>query len=1146
MKKGLLVWIAFCLCWVTTVAQSDMGARMAARANVEAYDEEAGIMKSAYRESPYFLEFTGRWTQKRTDSSVVYSREMDVEKFWKDYRVSLNVRCGRACRVMLNGKVVGYGDDSRHWNEFALNDFLKYGKKNTLSIEALKNPHEALLERDDLMEGLNGEPYLLFKGNPNVADLTLMADYEPLTKSGTLSIDVDVFSSKKKGKVYLEVEVWDPRGRTFDRMGRWVVFEKTTNVQVDMSRTWGEVEPWTAETPNLYTAVIRLRNEDMEEEELVGARFGFRRVEVKENLLLLNGKPLTLKGVTYGINHTEGQTGRERIRHDLQTMKQNNINAVRTSKYSPMEPYFYQLCDEMGFYVVCDANLLPSSTQQHAVATDKDFIPLFERRVENMYGKYKNHPSIVAWSLGESRDNGICMAAAYKRLKQIDQNRPVVFAGAEYTENTDIIALMQPTIQVLRQSLEKDSDRPYLMLASVDDDNFVSLETLWTQVETHRNLQGGFVDQWPLGRTKLADLKALYSPFDVHLLKTTIDDAEFTVYNRNDFLNFSNYILEYTIFTNLRSSITAGDLPMAIDGGGVESVKLRMPPIDLQVGEEVFIRFDLQRRKASVTEPSLGTVVFPLPYANAPKREFVNQPAYGSGSLKVDSIDVDNTRGLEISNQELGIPSIWFKTKEAQIKCYFYTGYDLMDYSPALQFGGHTDWQREVVAITHRSPDANTVCVDAMLQYKSSGRTMCDVRVTYTFFGTGDVVVDYTLSPTDAFRGDLAPQLMVNLPQREDDNLTWFGLDREVCFSQRGSGVPGIYSEKMEKMNGATRQQVRWCANVKENNNLYLALLGSPFTLKVNERKLLLSPAADSKAFRLHLRGYSDERVVSKYRNDTVYATDTLRQRPEDFYSVEMPVVKTGAVDPPLIKAAEPRFSQPLTVSIVAPTEGVIRYTLDGSEPSAASPLYTAPFTLTTTTVVKARVYDKDGNPSFTATRKFNYDYIVKTSFSQKPNTPFNLGTDTLLFDGERSSIVDLQHGWLGFSGNGVTTTIELSKPIDVEFVTLRYAHSPETWAFAPRQVTIFLSSDGQTYTDTLHVDMPFDPASVEFNSPQVVELKVPVDKPGIGFLKIEARSIGTVPAWHRAKGLNPWLLMDEIEVGENTPTIEPIEPNTR
>ena len=1073
MKKGLLFLVVLNLCWVSAMAQKDDGARIEARSSIEAYEDDAGIMKLAYRESPYFMEFTGRWNQKQTDSSIIYSREVEVEKFWKDYCVLLNVRCGRACRVKLNEKVVGYGDDSRHWNEFGLDNFLKYGKKNILVIEALKNPRGALLECSDQMEGLNGEPYLLFKGDPNVANLTLTADYEVRTSAGTLSIDASVFNSKKKGKYYLEVEVWDPKGHTFDRMGRWVVFDKTSTVVVDMSRTWNGVEPWTAETPNLYTAVVRLRNEDMEEEELVGTRFGFRRVEVNDGLLLLNGKPLTLKGVTYGLKHTEGHAGRERIRQDLQAMKQNNINAVRTSRYSPLDPYFYQLCDEMGFYVVCDANLLPSSTKQHAVATDKDYIPLFMRRVENLYGKYKNHPSIIAWSLGESHDNGICMAAAYKRLKQLDQTRPVIFAGAEHTEYTDVIALIQPTVSVLRQSLEKASDRPYLMLSSVKEDNFAALDDLWSLVETRRNFQGGFVNQWPLSKKYLSDLKLLYGPLDVHLVKTNIDDAEFTVYNTNVFSDFRKYILEYTIFTNLRHSITAGDLPVAIDGGGVEAVKLRIPPVDLQPGEEMFVLFELETRGNN--SRVIDEVVIPLSSNSQPKHLFVNR-----GTLDVESCNVDSNALM-------------------------------------LQFADRQDWVPEVVASSRRAEDSGIVCIDAMIQYKSSGRHMCDVRETYTFFGTGDVVVDYIVSPTDDFRGNLTPQVMLSLPQGEADSLTWFGLLRETNFLSRGMGYPGIYTEMMEKLNGSTLQQVRWCAR----NNQYIALIGTLFTMNISGNRLTLTPASNSKTFRLHLKKFSQD------------------QTPQDFYGTEMPMVKSNILDSPIIKSSEARFTQPMTVSITSPSEGVIRYTLDGSEPTENSMLYEGPITLTSTTVVKARVYGSKSNPSFTATRKFNYDYIIRTTFSQKPNTPFNLGADTLLFDGERSTIDDLQQGWLGFSGRGVTTTVELSKPIDIDAVTLRYAHFPEMWAFVPQQVTIFLSSDGQSFPDTVNVSLPFDPTLEENNNPQVVELSVPVKKDSVGFLKIKAQSIGSVPAWHRAKGLNPWLLMDEIEVSESTSSKE-------
>ena len=110
------------------------------RSNVVAYDDDGAIEKLAYRESPYYMELAGSWKQRRTDSSVIYTRQIEVDRVWKDYLVYLNVRCGRACRVYINDKVVGYADDSRNWNEFLLNKYLKYGKFNTLAIEALKHP----------------------------------------------------------------------------------------------------------------------------------------------------------------------------------------------------------------------------------------------------------------------------------------------------------------------------------------------------------------------------------------------------------------------------------------------------------------------------------------------------------------------------------------------------------------------------------------------------------------------------------------------------------------------------------------------------------------------------------------------------------------------------------------------------------------------------------------------------------------------------------------------------------------------------------------------------------------------------------------------------------------------------------------------
>lgn len=1138
MRKGLLIIFALLLCSFIAESQNGDGTRLPARANVVPYDDEDAIVKGEYRESPYYMELTGRWDQRQTDSSRSYTREIEVEKYWKDYCVTLNVRGSYACRVFLNGKLVGYGDDSRHWNEFALDGFLKYGKTNELRIDFLKHPEGALLECESGEVGLNGEPYLLFKSDPNIADMTLVGDYDAASATGSLAVDATIFSSKRKGRYYLEVEIWDPQNHSFDRMGRWVVFDGKSEMLVDMSRSWPNVAPWTAETPNLYTAVLRLRDEEMEVEEVVGARFGFRRVEVKDGLLKINGTTVTLKGVNIADNSTGEYNSRQMLRSLMQNLKDNNINAVRTSRFSPTIPCFYELCDEYGLYVICDANLMPASSQRQAVATDKNFIPLFERRVENLYGMYKNYTSIIAWSLGDTRDNGVCMGAAYKRLKTIEKNRPVIFSGAEFSSNTDIVAFINPDQQLLRQAVSKSGDRPFLVLAAHEE----GFGKIWDKVVNTRTLQGAFVDEWPM--RMLPEVKHLYSPFDVHLSKKTIDDAEFTVYNRNDFADFSQYLLDYTIYTNLRPSITGGDLPLAIRGGGVEVAKLRVPPVNLQAGEELFVRFDLSRRKKAGARllsgtNNLGTVVFPLSDRSGEKKML----DLGNRKLLATFESLD---GRERCRVHTLTNEVAFNLADGTMEWLTSGMGQLPIDSLSLFFENHRDWKCSLAAISHNQPSPGVYSVDAMLRYHSrEGALMCDVRQTYTVFVTGDVVIDYIIAPTDQVHETLVPRVELLHTFGAGDTLSWFGLDRETPYGHSSSAIPGTYRQTLP--HGMIRDDNRWCALADTAyKGLFIDVPDTHFTFMADTGKLWITPCISTPmkpSFRLHLRGFSPKRfnISSVFVNMEDYVKQTQGgERVEDFVGITYPRVATGMLEPPVITVTEARFSAPMTVTISSHqsdrqlnSQTIIRYTLDGSEPDENSPIYKGPITLTTTTMVKARAFGKEMPPSFTAMRKFNYDYIVSTIFSRKPNTPFNVGTDTILFDGEKGLVSDLQRGWLGFSGSGVEATVMLAKQVDIEYLTLRFAHVPDNWAFAPEQVSVLLSADGEHYTDTLQVSMPFNPAASEENNSREVEVKVPVMKDGVASLKIVIRALDAVPSWHRAKGLKPWILMDEIEISE-------------
>lgn len=989
MSSCKVVKLALCASIILNVhINLVMGQVLPARAEVTPYYDDASVERLDYRNSPYFMELSGSWRPQLTDSSVRYTREVEAEKSWKDYRVYLNVRAGRGVRVFVNDREIGSADDSRHWNEFLISSALRYDRTNTITVEALKQPQGALLEDASLRVGLNGDPYLLFKNDPNVADYTVVADYDAASSTGTLTVTASVFYGKKKGKYYLETELLDPKGHSFDRMGRWVVFNGRNEETVDISRSWAGVTPWSAESPTLYTLIVRLRNEKMEEEETVGTRFGFRRVEIKDGELQVNGKAITLKGITYGVEFTEGS--REQMRAAIEQMRRNNINAVRTARISPISPWFYELCDRYGLYVICDANLMPLSEQHHAVATDQDYIPLFERRVENLYGKYKNHTSIIAWSLGNTRDNGVCMTAAYKRLKAKEKFRPVIFAGADYGESTDIIAPVRPKADELRKALQKQGTRPFVMLSAVDEAGFASLQPLWQLVGSRHQLQGGFVDVWPMNATMLSELKHLYRPFDVTLAKLTPDEGEFVVYNHFDFSNFSRYSLEFNIFTNLRPSITGGDLPVAVPAGGSDKVSMRIPPLELQAGEEAFVRFTLTERR---TRTNVGTVEIPL--ANSDK----GRP-YG-----------------ELADMQA-------VTQRAAV-------------SPQLVFLDHTDWTCTCIDSLERRPEAGVLCMDRILRYKSAeGVIMCDVSTTCTQFGTGDIRVDYTVAPSYRSRGGkLHPAVLVN---HRCDSVTWFGLDREVIFATGNSGLAGIYTAASP----LNRQQVRWCAVHGAGESLFVEAGRSSF--EAYKDYIIVVPQEAGSAFGVHLKPYG---------------------------------------------------------------EGNPAYLGDIALPAYPSALQLPP------------------PPASTATK------IDKVIFSRKASTPYNVGTDTILIDGEKGTVDELSRGWAGFAAEPPVVTLQLAEPQRLQHILMRCAHAPATWAFAPQQVAAVFSVDGERFSDTVVVELPFDPAAEDEAGPRVVEIVIPVPDRETQYIRLIPQTLATIPAWHRAKGLKPWLLMDEIEV---------------
>ena len=167
------------------------------------------------------------------------------------------------------------------------------------------------------------------------------------------------------------------------------------------------------------------------------------------------------------------------------------------------------------------------------------------------------------------------------------------------------------------------------------------------------------------------------------------------------------------------------------------------------------------------------------------------------------------------------------------------------------------------------------------------------------------------------------------------------------------------------------------------------------------------------------------------------------------------------------------------------------------------------------------------------ASRRFSYDYITSATFENKPNTPYNYNQETILFDAVRGEITDLSQGWLGFSGNDMSVVLQLSKPIDLQDVELHFAHVPDAWAFAPTQVMVYVSEDGENFSQAIPAKIKYNPGEKDMDMPQLQTVRIDVDRQNVRYVRVVAKNLGRIPVWHKAKGLRPWIMVDEIQLNE-------------
>lgn len=452
--------------------------------------------------------------EERRNPVGSYRRNFTVPDDWKGQPVHIVFQgVDSAFYLWVNGEKVGYSQDSRTPAEFDITAHLKDGG-NLLAVEVYQHSDGSYLEDQDMwrLSGIFRDVYLWTSPTLDVRDHWLQAGLTADYSKGTLRFSASVANEgKEKAAAKVKLEVLQPDGATPLHSGECeveVAGGSSEEVLLAAAPIDG-IKPWSAETPVLYPYVITLSDADGKALAHYAGRTGFRHNEVKDGQFLHNGKPVLFKGVNRHDHHprTGHYVTEEDMRDDLLQMKRANINAVRCSHY-PNDPRFYELCDELGFYVIDEANVethgMGWGPDANSLAKDPAWAPAHLDRMKNCLERDKNHPCIVMWSMGNESGDGFNFQMVSKWIRERDPSRPVHYEQAQTRPHVDLFVPMYAPIKGSLDYCRNEEKKPLEFqrpLIQCEYNHAMgnssgNLADYWEIFRKERLLQGGFIWDW--------------------------------------------------------------------------------------------------------------------------------------------------------------------------------------------------------------------------------------------------------------------------------------------------------------------------------------------------------------------------------------------------------------------------------------------------------------------------------------------------------------------------------------------------------------------------------------------------------------------------------------------------------------------------
>jgi beta-galactosidase len=837
-----------------------------------------------------------------------YRRDFNVPDSWNDREVFLRFGAVKSFMyVYLNGQRIGMGKDGKTPVEFNITKYLRKGK-NTLGVEVFRWSDGSYLECQDMwrMSGINRDVFVFSTPKTRIRDFWAVGDLTDGYENGVLRLTTIVRNEEKSAARLparqvgsppageagwqLVVALYETRDLKEPVLRESMNFELHTNTEdtINFSRKILTPRKWSAELPNLYHLVITLKDPKGNILESTGCRVGFRTSEVKDGLFLVNGKPVRLKGVNR--HEAEPITGhwisKERMLEDIRLMKEANINTVRTCHY-PDDPYWYELCDEYGLYVIDEANVESHGmgyNPDRTLGNNPEWLKAHLDRTIRMFERDKNHPSVIIWSLGNEAGNGCNFVATYEWLKKRDKSRPTQYERAEQAYNTDIYCPMYAGIDELVWYGYTKQFRPLIMCeyAHAMGNSTGNLQDYWDVIEKYPQLQGACIWDWvdqglfaedSLGR-KYWKYGGDYGPANVptdgnfmcnglvfpdrqphpgyqevkkvyqyvRFIPGDLASLSFEVLNKYDFYDLSGTAVEYSVIANGKT-LYEGTVPaFTLAPKEKKSLFIPMRKIAVAPGTEYFLNLRMKTTAPRGLLPAghiLASEQFLLPWS-IPAENLVSKPGPALQKSAGDTY-------IEVSGPEFAVK---FDQRTGTIASFLFNGTELVTRGPLPNFRrAPTDndignriydrcrtWfdasENRTIRSSSIEEKQGRMLVTFEFGFPGSGTTEV---VNYTVGAGGEIRVTAQLKP----RGDKLPELpRFGLNMQIDGSLsrvTWYGRGPwENYWDRNTSAFVGLYESTVKDLftpyvrpqENGYRTDVRWMT--LDNGKTGIRFTGDP------------------------------------------------------------------------------------------------------------------------------------------------------------------------------------------------------------------------------------------------------------------------------------------------------------------------------